>query len=342
MLFDDQRENRADRALRILEISDAPLWFIGDLHGDLLALEAALALIDRESEREGHGPARIVLLGDLFDDGGYGLETLLRVFELMLRRSSHLCLRRRQSRRGPRLQRFALHGDRVAIGFFGLPQRESRARVDRPCRKARRQNRGRRAAGVVLSRRPARRAWRLSAPRSPRAPCPERQLERSAVSARFRLGPRAPAGEEEAAEPVVAREPVRLRGLRGVLRIERDARPARDAHDPRPRSRGGALRDLPCLCQDAGADDRRAVAQARARDVWAVRSRPHCRPLDPRIAAAGVPASYSRGAHPALLSRGAAKRSRPRSRVRHERRSAVSDLRDNAGRCGGVRGVLRR
>ena len=86
MLFDDQRENRADRALRIAEISDAPLWFIGDLHGDLLALEAALALIDRESEREGHGPARIVLLGDLFDDGGYGLETLLRVFELMLQR----------------------------------------------------------------------------------------------------------------------------------------------------------------------------------------------------------------------------------------------------------------
>ena len=92
MLFDDQRENRNDRALRIAEISDAPLWFVGDLHGDLLALEAALALIDRESEREGHGPARIVLLGDLFDDGGYGLQTLLRVFELMLRCASQVCL----------------------------------------------------------------------------------------------------------------------------------------------------------------------------------------------------------------------------------------------------------
>ena len=92
LLFDDQRENRTDRALRIAEISDAPLWFLGDLHGDLLALEAALAMIDRESEREDHGPARIVLLGDLFDDGGYGLETLLRVFELMLWRSAHVCL----------------------------------------------------------------------------------------------------------------------------------------------------------------------------------------------------------------------------------------------------------
>ena len=92
MLFDDQRETRTDRALRIAETSNAPLWFVGDLHGDLLALEAALALIVRESEREGHGPARIVLLGDLFDDGGYGLETLLRVFELMLRCPSHVCL----------------------------------------------------------------------------------------------------------------------------------------------------------------------------------------------------------------------------------------------------------
>ena len=92
LLFDEQRANSADRALRIAELSEAPLWFIGDLHGDLLALETALALIDRESRGSDDRPVRIVLLGDLFDDGGYGLETLLRVFELMLRRSGHLCL----------------------------------------------------------------------------------------------------------------------------------------------------------------------------------------------------------------------------------------------------------
>ena len=92
LLFDEARENRADRAVRIAEVPDAPLWFIGDLHGDWLALEAALALIDSEAAREGHDRPRIILLGDLFDDGGYGLETLLRVFELMLCRSSCLCL----------------------------------------------------------------------------------------------------------------------------------------------------------------------------------------------------------------------------------------------------------
>ena len=55
MLFDDQRESSSDRALRLAQLSDEPLWFIGDIHGDLLALDAALALIARESERENVG-----------------------------------------------------------------------------------------------------------------------------------------------------------------------------------------------------------------------------------------------------------------------------------------------
>lgn len=94
MLFDDEREHAADRALKIEELSEDPLWFIGDVHGDLLALEAALALIAEDSARDdvSSEPARIVLLGDLFDDGGYGLEVLLRVFELILERSTSVCL----------------------------------------------------------------------------------------------------------------------------------------------------------------------------------------------------------------------------------------------------------
>ncbi len=92
MLFDDDRENSSDRALKVTQLADAPLWFIGDIHGDLLALNAALALIDRECERERAERPRIVLLGDLFDDGGYALETVLRVFELILERSQFVCL----------------------------------------------------------------------------------------------------------------------------------------------------------------------------------------------------------------------------------------------------------
>ena len=90
LLFDADRASPDDRTIRVSALSaDAPLWFIGDLHGDLLALEAALTLLRRDAA---DGPApRIVFLGDLFDDGGYGLEVLLRVFELILDSPSSVC-----------------------------------------------------------------------------------------------------------------------------------------------------------------------------------------------------------------------------------------------------------
>ena len=90
LLFDADRADADDRTIRVTALSaDAPLWFVGDLHGDLLALESALALVRRDA---GDGPPpRLVFLGDLFDDGGYGLEVLLRVFELMLESPSTVC-----------------------------------------------------------------------------------------------------------------------------------------------------------------------------------------------------------------------------------------------------------
>jgi hypothetical protein len=91
MLFDEFRDGRGDRAIHVTELDDAtPLWFIGDLHGDLLALEAALALIRPAND---DGPrARLVFLGDLFDDGGYGLEVLLRFFELVADDPASVCV----------------------------------------------------------------------------------------------------------------------------------------------------------------------------------------------------------------------------------------------------------
>ena len=70
---------------------DQPLWIIGDLHGDLLALEAALMLI-RSHVQHGLRAPRIVFLGDLFDDEGFGLEVLLRVFEIILEDPSLICV----------------------------------------------------------------------------------------------------------------------------------------------------------------------------------------------------------------------------------------------------------
>jgi hypothetical protein len=91
LLFDGDRSGVNDRAIQIDEFDAAqPLWIIGDLHGDLLTLESALALIDGEISSD--PPPRLVFLGDLFDDEGLGLETLLRVFELILARPGRICL----------------------------------------------------------------------------------------------------------------------------------------------------------------------------------------------------------------------------------------------------------
>jgi hypothetical protein len=90
LLFDEHRTGPGDRAIHVSHIDDAvPLWFIGDLHGDLLALEAVLALARDHRDRV---RARLVFLGDLFDDGGYGLETLLRFFELVADDPGSVCL----------------------------------------------------------------------------------------------------------------------------------------------------------------------------------------------------------------------------------------------------------
>jgi hypothetical protein len=82
LAFEEYAAGPEDRAIQIGErwpLSE--VWFIGDLHGDLLALEAALQHIDRSG---GGADARIVFLGDLFDDGVHAAEVVLRVFELAL------------------------------------------------------------------------------------------------------------------------------------------------------------------------------------------------------------------------------------------------------------------
>ncbi|MET0388315.1 MAG: metallophosphoesterase [Polyangiales bacterium] len=92
MLFDNDRAHAADRAIRVSSLDEAgPLWIIGDLHGDLLALEASLALI-RRCELQGAAPARIIFLGDFVDDEGLALEVLIRVFELIVAAPQLVCV----------------------------------------------------------------------------------------------------------------------------------------------------------------------------------------------------------------------------------------------------------
>ncbi|MBC8067959.1 MAG: metallophosphoesterase [Deltaproteobacteria bacterium] len=93
MLFDSDRANTDDRAIRVSATDDAsPLWIIGDLHGDLLALEAALAQIRDATAPGDTAPPRIIFLGDFIDDEGFGLELLLRIFELIAQAPARVCV----------------------------------------------------------------------------------------------------------------------------------------------------------------------------------------------------------------------------------------------------------
>ena len=91
MLFNGDRADAADRAICVSTMGTSPLWIVGDLHGDLLALEAALALIRDQAPPDSDRP-RIVFLGDFFDDEGFGLEVLLRILELILEAPDLVCV----------------------------------------------------------------------------------------------------------------------------------------------------------------------------------------------------------------------------------------------------------
>jgi hypothetical protein len=92
LLFDADRASEDDRAIRVSpQAHQGPLWIIGDLHGDLLALEAALAHIDG-SAVPGEPPPRIIFLGDFVDDEGYALELLVRLFELIVDAPERICV----------------------------------------------------------------------------------------------------------------------------------------------------------------------------------------------------------------------------------------------------------
>ena len=82
LAFEEYAAGPDDRAIQVGERWPVgEVWFVGDVHGDLLALESALQHIDHSG---GGADARIVFLGDLFDDGVHAAEVVLRVFELVL------------------------------------------------------------------------------------------------------------------------------------------------------------------------------------------------------------------------------------------------------------------
>jgi hypothetical protein len=80
---------RTSASSRIIQIKDSTglenrqIWFVGDLHCDVLGLEAGLAYI-REKDQEAGKKSFIVFLGDIFDDDSYNCEIMFRIIELLV------------------------------------------------------------------------------------------------------------------------------------------------------------------------------------------------------------------------------------------------------------------
>jgi hypothetical protein len=72
------------KVIVVRKLEDVPpnLWFVGDVHGDVLGLEAVLGHIAEVTRREGAPPPVYVFLGDLIDRMPYSYEVLLRFFAL--------------------------------------------------------------------------------------------------------------------------------------------------------------------------------------------------------------------------------------------------------------------
>jgi len=89
LVFDDLREGASVKAVFVdsARLEGRDIWFVGDIHGDFLGLEASLDAIHQKSE-----DPTIIFLGDFIDRGNATPEVLLRIFQLMLEKPDRICL----------------------------------------------------------------------------------------------------------------------------------------------------------------------------------------------------------------------------------------------------------
>jgi hypothetical protein len=86
LAFDHDRAGSTEKAVLVGRDANH-VWMIGDVHGDLLALECAIAHVQAQDP-----DALLLFLGDLIDDGPFGYEVVLRVMQLLLERPDRIAL----------------------------------------------------------------------------------------------------------------------------------------------------------------------------------------------------------------------------------------------------------
>ncbi|CAN5474291.1 hypothetical protein BH09SUM1_BH09SUM1_09680 [soil metagenome] len=87
--FDEVRE-KGEKAIIVSRLDPArDYWILGDIHGDLLALEAAIDVVRSVS---GTTPWTMICMGDYVDDGRHGAEVFLKLLDLARADPKSLCL----------------------------------------------------------------------------------------------------------------------------------------------------------------------------------------------------------------------------------------------------------
>ena len=88
MAFDGCRQDSGNEQ-RVIQVSNEPdpdendIWFLGDIHGDLLGMNVAIDYVEQTSRESGKKPI-IIYLGDFFDRGEYGHWVLVKLFSQIL------------------------------------------------------------------------------------------------------------------------------------------------------------------------------------------------------------------------------------------------------------------
>ena len=82
LAFSEHRVGEGPGVVVVPELRDGhEIWFIGDIHGDLVGFEAATLVIEEHGNRD----RTTVFLGDVIDDGFHSYELILRLYSELLR-----------------------------------------------------------------------------------------------------------------------------------------------------------------------------------------------------------------------------------------------------------------
>lgn len=95
LAFDNTRKGPDDKVVCVKadQIYERDIWFIGDLHADLLAFEAALRFIKSEDKKSAaQNGSLVILLGDISDGDYFNIEVTLRLLELLCERPGRVCI----------------------------------------------------------------------------------------------------------------------------------------------------------------------------------------------------------------------------------------------------------